>query len=159
VATDGLGVENDILEYVAARIQSNIRELEGALIRVVAFSSLTKTPTSLDLARSVLKDVFSENSRPVSIQKVQVEVCRYFNISKVDLVSNRRSRSIVFPRQIAMYLTRELTDLSLPKIGEQFGGRDHTTVMHANSKIEKLLNTKREIYNIVQELTNKVKQP
>jgi len=158
VDTDGLSVADDILEHIASTIQSNIRELEGALIRVVAFSSLTKTPVNLDLARSVLKDIFPENSRPINIQRIQAEVCRYFNISKVDLTSNRRSQSVVFPRQIAMYLTRELTDLSLPKIGEHFGGRDHTTVMHANSKIEKLINKKRELYNTIQELTNKIKQ-
>ena len=158
VACDGLRVGDDVLEYIASRIQSNIRELEGALIRVVAFSSLTNSSIDLESTKSVLKDIFPENNRPISLQKIQSEVCRYFNVSKVDLLGNRRSRSIVLPRQIAMYLTRELTDFSLPKIGDSFGGRDHTTVMHANSKIENLLSSKRETYNIVQELTNKIKQ-
>lgn len=156
--TDGLHVPGDVLEYIASRIQSNIRELEGALIRVVAFSSLTKTTVDIESTKQVLKDIFPENSRPISIQKIQAEVCRYFGISRVDLVSSRRSRAVVFPRQVAMYLTRELTDLSLPKIGECFGGRDHTTVIHANSKIEKLIKTKKDIYTSVQELTNKIKQ-
>ncbi len=157
VSTDRLSVQGDVLEYIASRIQSNIRELEGALIRVVAFSSLTHTEVDLESAKSVLKDIFPENNQPISFQKIQNIVCRFYNISKVDLISNRRSASIVFPRQIAMYLTRELTDLSLPKIGDCFGGRDHTTVMHANEKIEKLISTKRDIYNIIQELTNKIK--
>ena len=158
VSQDALSVTDDVLEYIASRVQSNIRELEGALIRVVAFSSLTNTPIDLEATKSVLKDIFPENNRPIGFQKIQAEVCRFFNVSRVDIVGNRRSQSIVFPRQVAMYLTRELTDLSLPKIGECFGGRDHTTVMHANSKIEKLLTSKRDIYNTVQEITNKIKQ-
>lgn len=157
-ASDGLSVPGDVLEYIASRIQSNIRELEGALIRVVAFSSLTGAAVNVESTKQVLKDIFPENNRPVSIQKIQGEVCRYFGISRVDLVGNRRSQAVVFPRQVAMYLTRELTDLSLPKIGESFGGRDHTTVIHANTKIEKLMKTKKDIYAYVQELTNKIKQ-
>ncbi|MDO8886380.1 chromosomal replication initiator protein DnaA [Candidatus Oleimmundimicrobium sp.] len=149
----------EVMEFIASRIQSNIRELEGALTRVVAFSSLTKCPINVKLSEDVLKDIFSnKESRPISIQTIQNEVCRYFNISKIELVGSRRTQSIVYPRQIAMYLSRELTDLSLPKIGEEFGGRDHTTVMHANVKIEKLINEKRDVYNQVQELINKIKQ-
>lgn len=157
VSQDRLEVADDVLEFIASRVQSNIRELEGALIRVVAFSSLTNTTVDLDLAGSVLKDIFPENSRPIGFQRIHQEVCRYFNISKVDLVGSRRSQPVVFPRQIAMYLTRELTDLSLPKIGECFGGRDHTTVIHAYKKIEKMIPLNREIYNTVQELTNKIR--
>ncbi|MCL6472853.1 MAG: chromosomal replication initiator protein DnaA, partial [Firmicutes bacterium] len=156
---DKITIPKDVLEFIASRIQSNIRELEGALIRVVAFSSLNKVPITLSVAEDVLKDIFPDRaSRPISIQAIQSEVCRYFNISKSQLIGNKRSQSVVYPRQIAMYLARELTDLSLPKIGEEFGGRDHTTVMYANSKIGKIINTQREVYNQVQELTNRIKQ-
>jgi len=156
---DKLSIPNEVMEFVASKIQSNIRELEGALIRIVAYSSLTKAPITLSLAEEVLKDIFPDRaSRPISIQTIQSEVCRYFNISKSQLVGNKRSQSVVYPRQIAMYLARELTDLSLPKIGEEFGGRDHTTVMYANTKISKIINTQREVYNQVQELTNRIKQ-
>jgi len=154
-----LSVQNDILEHIASRIQSNIRELEGALIRIIAYSSLTKEPISLAMAEEVLKDIFPNKAgRPISIQTIQSEVCRYFNISKSQLIGNKRSQSVVYPRQVAMYLARELTDLSLPKIGEDFGGRDHTTVMYANAKISKMISTHREIYNQIQELTNRIKQ-
>lgn len=156
---DKLSVPNEVMEFMASKIQSNIRELEGALIRIVAYSSLTKSPISLSLAEEVLKDIFPDRaSRPISIQTIQSEVCRYFNISKSQLIGNKRSQSVVYPRQIAMYLARELTDLSLPKIGEEFGGRDHTTVMYANTKISRIINTQREVYNQVQELTNRIKQ-
>jgi len=154
-----ISISLEIMEFIASKIQSNIRELEGALIRVVAYSSLTNCPIDIKLAEDVLKNIFSDReSRPIAIQTIQAEVCKYFNVSKVELVGSKRTQSIVFPRQIAMYLSRELTDLSLPKIGEEFGGRDHTTVMHANLKIEKLLTEKRDTYNQVQELINKIKQ-
>lgn len=156
---DNLPVPDDVMELIASRIQSNIRELEGALIRVVAFASITQSRVSLDLAKDVLKDIFPEReARPISVSIIQKEVCGYFNISRMELLSEKRTQSIVYPRQIAMYLTHELTDLSLPKIGAEFGNRDHTTVMHANTKIEKLINAKREAYNHIQELTNKIKQ-
>ncbi|HEY4687361.1 MAG TPA: chromosomal replication initiator protein DnaA [Candidatus Subteraquimicrobiales bacterium] len=153
-----LEVPNEILELVASRIQSNIRELEGALTRILAFSSLTKSEIDLDLAKDVLKDTFPEKeSRPVTVQTIQQEVCRYFRLPKTELVGTKRSQSIVYPRQIAMYLTRELTDLSLPKIGEEFGKRDHTTVIHANTKIEKLMNEQHEVYHQIRELINRIK--
>ncbi|MDI6821903.1 MAG: chromosomal replication initiator protein DnaA [Actinomycetota bacterium] len=154
-----LEIRDDVLEYIASKIQSNIRELEGALIRIIAYSSLTKSEISLSLAQEVLKDIFpSGESRPITIRTIQEEVCKYYNISRTELISNKRSQSIVYPRQIAMYLARELTDLSLSKIGEKFGGRDHTTVLHAILKIEKLINEQREVYNQIQELTNRIKQ-
>lgn len=154
-----LSVSSDILEFVASRIQSNIRELEGALIRIIAFSSLTNAPLTLSLAEEVLKDIFPNRaSRPISVQTIQSEVCKYFNLSKSQLTGNKRSQDVVYPRQVAMYLSRELTDLSLPKIGEEFGGRDHTTVMYANTKISKMINVQREVYNQIQELTNRIKQ-
>lgn len=154
-----LGVPDDVLTYIADRVSSNIRELEGALIRVVAYSSLTRHHVDIDLARSVLKDAFPERSmRPISIATIQREACKFYGISQAELVGNKRSQNIVYPRQIAMYLSRELTDLSLPRIGSEFGGRDHTTVMHAKAKIEKLMNAERDVYNQIQTLTNLIKQ-
>ncbi|MCE5203967.1 MAG: chromosomal replication initiator protein DnaA [Actinomycetia bacterium] len=159
VESEGLVVPDEVLSYVAERISSNIRELEGALIRIVAFSSLTRHAIDLDLTRNVLKDIFPERSiRPISVTTIQQEVCRYYGITKNDLIGNKRSQQIVYPRQIAMYLARELTDMSLPRIGAEFGGRDHTTVMHATAKIQKLLTEQREVYNQVQTLTNMIKQ-
>jgi chromosomal replication initiator protein len=155
---DHLVVGDDVLEFVASKIQSNIRELEGALIRIVAFSHLTGHQVDIALAGEVLKDIFPDRvARPITISTIQSEVCRYFGLSKVDLVGSKRSQKIVYPRQIGMYLARELTDLSLPKIGEAFGGRDHTTVLHATTKIEKLIREQRDVYNQIQELTNSVK--
>lgn len=156
---ENLTVPDPVLEFIASRIQSNIRELEGGLIRVVAFSSLTCNPMSLELAEDVLRDIFPDReTRPISIQTIQAEVCRYFSVSRVDLIGSKRSQSIVYPRQVAMYLSRELTDLSLPKIAEEFGGRDHTTVMYAKSKIDAMIHRQRDSYNQIQELTNRIKQ-
>ncbi|MCX8006579.1 MAG: chromosomal replication initiator protein DnaA [Coriobacteriia bacterium] len=159
VEAERLLVPDEVLSFVAERISSNIRELEGALIRVVAFSSLTRAPIDLDLASSVLKDIFPERtSRPISIASIQQEVCKFYGISRNDLVGSKRSQTYVYPRQVAMYLARELTDYSLPRIGQEFGGRDHTTVIHATAKIRKLMNEQREVYNQVQTLTNQIKQ-
>lgn len=159
VQAKNLHVPNEVLELIASKIQSNIRELEGALTRVVAFSSLTKIEITVSLAEDILKDFFpNQLSRPVTIDLIQSETCRYYRLSLSELVSKKRSQSVVLPRQIAMYLARELTDLSLPKIGAKFGGRDHTTVIHAISKIENCLNEQREVYNQIQELTNRIKQ-
>jgi chromosomal replication initiator protein len=159
VEVDHLVVPEDVLHFVADRISSNIRELEGALIRVVAFSSLTRRIVDLELAKSVLKDIFPERgTRPISVTVIQREVSKYYSLSHAELVGNKRSQSIVYPRQIAMYLSRELTDLSLPRIGAEFGGRDHTTVMHATAKIRKLLTAQREVYNQIQTLTNQIRQ-
>lgn len=156
---DHLVVNDEVLEFVASKIQSNIRELEGALIRIVAFSHLTGHQVDLALAGEVLKDIFPDRgTQPISIPTIQSEVCRYFGLSKVELVGSKRSQKIVYPRQIGMYLARELTDMSLPKIGEAFGGRDHTTVLHATGKIERLIREQRDVYNQIQELTNSVKQ-
>lgn len=159
VQMDNLEVPDDILQFIASKIQSNIRELEGALIRTIAFSSLTSNKITLALANEVLKDVFQINSsREVSISHIQAEVCRYYRLSRADLISSKRSQPVVVPRQIAMYLSRELTDASLPKIGTAFGNRDHSTVIHATNKIERLLNEEIELYNQIQELTNKIKK-
>ena len=159
VEVQNLSVPDDVLSFVADRVSSNIRELEGALIRVMAFSSLTRHPVDIELARDVLKDIFPERSkRPITLAAIQREVCKYYSLSHSELVGGKRSQSIVYPRQIAMYLARELTELSLPAIGAEFGGRDHTTVMHAKAKIEKLINADREVYNQIQSLTNQIRQ-
>lgn len=157
--TEGHSIPDDVLTLIADRFSSNIRELWGALLRVVAFSSVTRRPIDLDLAQSVLKDIFPERSiKPISISLIKEEVCRFYGISKNDLVGNKRSQSIAYPRQIAMYLSRELTDHSLPKIGSEFGGRDHTTVIYANTKIQRLMTEQRDVYNQIQTLTNSIRQ-
>src|ERR1700752_5170243 len=160
VKTDGIHVpEPEVLTFIAGRVSTNIRELEGALTRVVAFSSLTGRPISVELAQDVLKDVFPQGEVPaVSIDKIQDLVCERFGVTMAELTGDRRSQNIVYPRQVAMYLSRELTDSSLPKIGKEFGGRDHTTVIHATSKIARLIREDRSVYNLVQELTARVKQ-
>jgi chromosomal replication initiator protein len=159
-AEPGIPVPEEVLTLIAERASGNVRELEGALLRVRAFASL-KAPHRVifEDAREVLKGMFPERTvRQISIQTIQNEVCRYFNLSKDDLLGNKRQQNIVLPRQIAMYLSRELTELSLPRIGAEFGGKDHTTVIHANSKITKLLGEKREILNDVQALTTAIRQ-
>jgi chromosomal replication initiator protein len=155
---DGLSVPDDVLSFIASKIQSNIRELEGALIRVTAFSSLNRSPIDLALAQIVLKDLFpDQGGKEVSVAVIMAETADYFGLAVEDLTGSSRSRLLVTARQMAMYLTRELTDLSLPKIGQAFGGRDHTTVMHASNKIRGLMQERRSIYNQVQELTSRVK--
>jgi chromosomal replication initiator protein len=161
VKTDAIHVpDSQVLTFIASRISTNIRELEGALTRVVAFSSLTGRPMTVELAQEVLKDVFPQGELPeVSVERIQETIVERFGISMQELTGDRRSQSIVYPRQVAMYLCRELTDSSLPKIGKKFGGRDHTTVIHATSKIAKLIQEDRSVYNLVQELTARIKQP
>ena len=160
VKTDAIHVaDSQLLTFIASRISTNIRELEGALTRVVAFSSLTARPMTVELAQEVLKDVFPQGEIPeISVEQIQQTVIERFGMSLQELTGDRRSQSIVYPRQVAMYLCRELTDSSLPKIGKKFGGRDHTTVIHATSKIAKLIREDRNVYNLVQELTARVKQ-
>jgi chromosomal replication initiator protein len=160
VKTDGIHIPDpQVLTFIASRVSTNIRELEGALTRVVAFSSLTARPLTVELAQDVLKDVFPQGQAPeVSIERIQTAVIDRFGLSMEELCGDRRSQNIVYPRQVAMYLSRELTDASLPKIGREFGGRDHTTVIHATSKIARLIREDRSVYNLVQELTARVKQ-
>jgi len=159
VKTEQTQTDPRVLEYIASRISTNIRELEGALTRVVAFSSLTGRPMTVDLAQDVLKDVFPQGeAAQVSIDRIQETVSGRFGLSCEELCGHRRSHNIVYPRQVAMYLSRELTDSSLPRIGKEFGGRDHTTVIHATSKIARLIREDRSVYNLVQELTAAVKQ-
>ena len=160
VKTDGIHVPDpQVLTFIASRVSTNIRELEGALTRVVAFSSLTGRLMTVDLAQDVLRDVFPQGqAAEVSIERIQETVIDRFGISLDELCSERRSQNIVYPRQVAMYLSRELTDSSLPKIGRHFGGRDHTTVIHATTKIARLIREDRSVYNLVQELTARIKQ-
>jgi chromosomal replication initiator protein len=160
VKTEGMPAPNtQLLTFIASRVTTNIRELEGALTRVVAFSSLTDRPMTVDLAQDVLKDVFPEGERPkVSVELIQQAVIERFGVSLEELVGHGRSQSIVYPRHVGMYLCRELTDSSLPKIGLKFGGRDHTTVMYSTSKIARLIREKRDVYNVVQDLTARLKQ-
>jgi chromosomal replication initiator protein len=160
VKTDGIHVSDpQVLTFIAGRVSTNIRELEGALTRVVAFSSLTGRAMNVDLAQDVLKDVFPQGeAAAVSIKRIQDLVAERFSLSLEELCGDKRSQNIVYPRQVAMYLSRELTDSSLPKIGKEFGGRDHTTVIHATSKIARLIREDRSVYNLVQELTARVKQ-
>jgi chromosomal replication initiator protein len=158
-ATERLTAPPDVLEFIASKIQTNIRELEGALIRVTAFASLNRQPVDLTLAEIVLKDLIPEGAEPeITAAVIIAQTAAYFALSIDDLCGQSRSRVLVTARQIAMYLCRELTDLSLPKIGQQFGGRDHTTVMHADRKIRQLMAERRSVYNQVRELTNRIKQ-
>ena len=161
VETEGIAIENpEVLTFIAGRVSANIRELEGALTRVVAFSSLTDRPLTTELAEDVLRDVYpqGEAAPEVTIPRIQEAVSQRFGVTLDELVSPRRSQAVAYPRQVAMYLSRELTDASLPRIGKEFGGRDHTTVIHAKDKITRLIREDRSVYNLVQELTARIKQ-
>jgi chromosomal replication initiator protein len=161
VETEGIAIDDpEVLTFIASRVSANIRELEGALTRVVAFSSLTDRPLTVALAEDVLKDVYpqGEAAPEVTIARIQEAVSQRFGVTHEELVSPRRSQAVAYPRQVAMYLSRELTDASLPMIGKEFGGRDHTTVIHAKDKITKLIREDRSVYNLVQELTARIKQ-
>jgi chromosomal replication initiator protein len=149
----------DVLEFIASRIANSIRELEGALIRVTAFASLTRAPVALGLAEEVLRDFIPDGSGPdITADQIMASTAEYFSVSLEDLRGHSRSRVLVNARQVAMYLCRELTDLSLPRIGQAFGGRDHTTVMHADRKIRQQMAERRSLYNQIAELTNRIKQ-
>jgi chromosomal replication initiator protein len=156
---DNLDVPSEVLAFIADRVDTNIRELEGALIRVVAYSALMNQPVSPVLAAEALKDIMP-HSRPkvISIQDIQQEVCNYYRLRVEELKSKKRTKSVAFPRQIAMYLCRELTDHSLPKIGEDFGGRDHTTVIHAHEKISRILTQDPQVEQAINELKNRIKR-
>ena len=154
-----LNVANEVMVYIATKIKSNIRELEGALIRIVAYSSLTNRPITVELASEALKDIISnKQNKNITIDVIQDVVAGYFNLRIEDLKSQRRTRNVAYPRQIAMYLSRKLTDMSLPKIGEEFGGRDHTTVIHAYEKISDALNTDESLQHTVNDITKKLTQ-
>ncbi len=157
-AMDRLTAPPDVLEFIASKIQTNIRELEGALIRVTAFANLNRQEVDMTLAEIVLKDLIPEGGEPeITAPLIIAQTAAYFGLSIEELTGPSRGRHLVMARQIAMYLCRELTALSLPKIGAQFGNRDHTTVMYADRKINQLLAERRAVFNQVSELTNRVK--
>jgi chromosomal replication initiator protein len=158
-ANEKLTAPADVLEFIASKVQTNIRELEGALIRATAFANLNGTTVDLQLAQIVLKDLIAEGEEPdITVGMIMAQTAAYSEFSIDDLCSTNRSRNLVLARQIAMYLCRELTDMSLPKIGQEFGNRDHTTVMHADRKIRTLMAERRSVFNQVTELTNRIKQ-
>ncbi len=157
---ENLDVPNEAMMYIANQIDTNIRELEGALIRVVAYSSLTNQDVTAHLAAEALKDIIpSSRPRIITIQDIQQRVGEYYNLRMEDFKARKRTKAIAFPRQVAMYLSRELTDYSLPKIGEAFGGRDHTTVIHAHEKISHSIKNDQELSKVVHSLTEKIKNP
>jgi chromosomal replication initiator protein len=149
--------DDEILTFIAARVPSNIRELEGCLTRVVAFSSFSGRPIDVSLAREVLKDIPETAGTRITLDLIVTTVGNRLGISPAEIKGDKRTRAIVQARHIVMYLTRELTDLSLPKIGERLGGRDHSTVMHGVDKVTRLLGEDRELYDLVQELTTTIK--
>jgi len=157
--SEKLQVENEILEYMASKVSSNIRELEGTLIRVTAFASLNRQPVDLALVQTVLKDLITlDDDNVIAPTDIINHTAAYFKLTVDDLYGSSRSQAVATARQIAMYLCREMTNLSLPKIGQLFGNRDHTTVMYANKKITELMKERRSIYNQVTELTSRIKQ-
>lgn len=156
---DNLTVPDDVMAYIAKNIASNIRELEGALTRIVAFATLTNQDISIALAENSLKDIFSENSAtPLTPELIQQVVAEYYNIRVEDIQGSKKPKNIAFPRQVSMYLCRKLLDISLPKIGESFGGRDHTTVIYAISKIEKQLESDEGLQKTVHALEKEIKE-
>ena len=158
-SVEHLTAGSDVLEFIASRIPTNIRELEGALIRVTAYASLNHQEVDRDLAEVVLRDLIPDGvDMCISATLIMSEVASYYSVDVDDLTGQSRTHNLVTARQIAMYLCRELTDLSLPRIGQLFGGRDHTTVMHADRKIRDLMRERRSVFNQVAELTNRIKQ-
>ena len=157
--SEKLQVSAEILEYMATKVSSNIRELEGTLIRVTAFASLNRTPVDMSLVQTVLKDLITlDDDNVIAPVDIINHTADYFKLTVDDLYGSSRSQAVATARQIAMYLCREMTNLSLPKIGQLFGNRDHTTVMYANKKISELMKERRSIYNQVTELTSRIKQ-
>lgn len=156
--SDDVQAPGDVLEYIGSNITSNIRELEGALIRVTAFAALNKQPVDLSLAQVVLKDLISDDDSEITASTIISITAEYFSITIDELTGTSRSRVYVTARQIAMYLCRQLTDLSLPKIGDSFGGKDHTTVMYAVKKVENQIAQRRQMYNQVNEIHARIKQ-
>ncbi len=154
---ENLNIPYDVLDYIANYIDSNIRELEGALIRMVAYATITNKPLNMDTAVEALKDILPPpRPKKITIELIQKEVSSYYGITLAELLSKKRTKQVAYPRQIAMYLCRKLTDASYPQIGEQFGGRDHTTVIHANEKVEKDLIENAELQSTIDMLTRKL---
>jgi chromosomal replication initiator protein len=154
---EGFTIPNDVMVYIASRIDNNIRELEGALIRVMAYASLTNQNIDVNLSTEALRDIFPNNRpRQITMEHIQQVVANYFKIKQDDLIAKKRTRNVTYPRQIAMYLCREMTETSLPRIGEIFGGRDHTTVIHAHDKISRERNEDIKLNNILKDLTKRI---
>lgn len=156
---DNLNISYDILDYIANCIESNIRELEGALIRLVAYSTIANKPLNMDTAREALKDILPPpRPKKITIERIQKVVAQYYGTELSEMTSKKRNKQLVYPRHIAMYLCRKLTDASLPQIGDQFGGRDHTTVMHAVEKMEKEAAEDQELKHTINELCKNIKE-
>ena len=157
---ENLDIPNEAMIYIANQVDTNIRELEGALIRVVAYSSLINQDITTHLAAEALKDIIP-SSRPkmITIQDIQQKVGEFYSLKLEEFKARKRTKAVAFPRQVAMYLSRELTDYSLPKIGEAFGGRDHTTVIHAHEKIASAIQQDQDLYKIIQTISDKIKNP
>ncbi|RJQ27395.1 MAG: chromosomal replication initiator protein DnaA [Peptococcaceae bacterium] len=155
--TENIIIPDETIIYIADKIQSNIRELEGALIRLAAFASFTEKDITPDVAADILKDILPpKKPKIITVDLIQENTASFFNISKEEFKAKKRTRSVVYPRQIAMYLTRELTDLSLPQIGTYFGGRDHTTILHAHDKINQELQKNRALQETIKSLINQI---
>jgi len=153
-----VAVPEDVLYFIAQEIKTNIRELEGALIRVIAYSLLEEKPMNLDMAKTILKDMVKETEKIISIEMVQKTVAEFYSISLAELRSKRRTKNLVLPRQVAMYLSRKLTKMSLPEVGNAFGGKDHTTVMHSCRKIEKVLSVDNSLKSATEKLISVLQQ-
>ncbi len=158
IENESVKVPNDVVLFIGEQIKTNIRELEGALIRVAAYSLLEEKPMTLDMAKMILKDMVKESTKIISVEMVQKIVADYFKLSIADLRAKKRNKNIVMPRQIAMYLSRYLTNLSLPEIGNAFGGKDHTTVLHSYKKIEEQAKENTQTKNILMDLITTLKQ-
>jgi len=154
---DNLNIPAEIINFIAGKIPSNIRQLEGALNKLVAFSTLTKNDLSLTLAQEILKDIIPIEDKEISINQIQKITSDHFNIKLSALLSKKRTKNIVMARQIAIYLSRELTDFSLPVIGETFGGKDHTTILHSYNKIKNIIEKDKGLKSVIENLTLKIK--
>ncbi|MFA5500130.1 MAG: chromosomal replication initiator protein DnaA [Candidatus Omnitrophota bacterium] len=154
---DSINLSDDVYYFLAEKVKSNIRELEGALIRVVAYAKLIGKEITVDMVKDVLKDMIREGEKKITIDLVQKKICEYFDIKLSDMKVKKRSRGIAYPRQIAMYLSRQLTDYSLPEIGEYFGGRDHTTVMHAYDKVQNDIKNKKGVKEVIEKLIENIR--
>lgn len=158
--SEGYNVSDDVINYIAENVKSNIRELEGSLSRIMAYSKLTSNPMTAENAAIILKDIYSkkEEEKPIDVGTIKEVVCKHYNISINEMDSRKRTKNIAFARQVAMYITRQLIGLSLPQVGNEFGGRDHTTVLHAEKKViaemEKHTSLKIKINNIIKEIEN-----
>jgi len=154
---NGIKIPEDVAFFLANSITSNVRELEGYLVRVGAYASLTSTPVSLELAKNVLKDILVEQNRQISIESIQKIVASHFNIKTTELKSSKRLKTLVLPRQIAMYISRKMTSSSFPEIGNKFGGKDHSTIIHAMKKIEQKMEEDVQLKNTIERLMDNMR--